>query len=327
MLAIHQVSFEYTPHQRILDKMDFQIQKGEILAVLGESGSGKSTLLRLIYGLEDATEGEIFYHTKKVTGPAYNLIPGQAEMKFVPQEFDLLNSITVAENVGKYLSNFNLPLKKENINLALDTVNMLEFRDVKPSRLSGGQRQRVAIARALAAQPEVLLLDEPYSHLDQPLKFDIRKKIWNWAKKVNCTVVLTTHDIQDAMGFSDEILVLKEGKMIQKDSPENLRNQPANLYVAGLLGEFSHWDSVQMKELFGIEISSDALAISYPEEVLQSPEGVLFEIQDVRFRGRDYLVEAKKGNSRILFYSTTYPLESSIRLKLKNYRLVPHIFK
>lgn len=323
MLQIHQLNFQYDSSKNILEEIDFELNKGEILAVLGESGSGKSTLLRLIYGLEDATEGEIFYRNEKLTGPKFNLVPGHSDMKFVPQEFDILNSITVGENVGKYLSNFNLPLKKENIELALETVNLRHHINTYPSKLSGGQRQRVSIARAIAANPEVLLLDEPYSHLDQPLKFDIRKKIWNWAKSSNCTLILTTHDVNDAMGFSDKILVLKGGKQIQFDSPNNLRNQPKNEYVASLLGEYTKLDSIEMKELFGVEISERENAIIYPEELELGDSGINWEIIDVRFQGRDYLVEAQYGNSFIRFYSNFHPEKQTVFLNLKNFRTVP----
>src|SRR5690606_2934111 len=120
------------------------------------------------------------------------------------------------------------------IEKALEVVNILNYKDELPTKLSGGQRQRVSIARAIAAEPQLLLLDEPYSHLDQPLKSEIRKNIWNWAKETGCTVILTTHDVDDALGFSDKIIVLKEGIILQNASPENLRNQPVNEYVASL---------------------------------------------------------------------------------------------
>lgn len=322
MLQVRNLFFQYTPEKPILENMDFEIPKGEILSVLGESGSGKSTLLRLLYGLEDVPRGEIKYQNEKVTGPKHNLVPGHPLMKFVPQEFDLLNSITVGENVGKYLSNFDLPLKQENIELALDTVNMWEYLKIYPSQLSGGQRQRVSIARAMATQPEVLLLDEPYSHLDQPLKFEIRKKIWKWAKSTNCTLILTTHDVNDAMGFSDQILILKEGKQIQKDSPENIRNRPACEYVASLLGEYSKWNAQEMIEIFQVEIPSDEFAIIYPEEVEMSENGVEFEIVDIRYRGRDYWIEAKRGETNISFYSVEKPTNPQVSLKISHFRTV-----
>jgi len=322
MLSVEHLNFQYSLNSKILNNINFQVNDGEFVSILGESGSGKSTLLKMIYGLEDAVSGKIVYKEKKVTGPKFNLIPGHPDMKFVPQEFDLLEYVTVAENVGKYLSNFNLPLKKEMMEEALETVNMLEFKNEFPTRLSGGQRQRVSIARALAAEPKLLLLDEPYSHLDQPLKFEIRKNIRNWAKENGCSVILTTHDVNDALEFSDKMIILKDGKIIQNASPETLRNYPENEYIASLLGEYSFLNSAQMKRLFDIEIPEGKKAIVYPEEMEENPDGTEFEIRDVRFRGRDYLVEAVSLSSTIKFYSKLKPESQLIKLELKNFRLI-----
>ncbi len=322
MLVINNLSFGFHSGGMILHNLNFEVRKGEFISILGESGSGKSTLLKLIYGLEDEISGEIIFEEEKVTGPKFNLIPGHVEMKFVPQEFDLLDYVTVAENVGKYLSNFDLPQKTETIENALKVVNLSEFKDEFPTKLSGGQRQRVSIARALAAQPKLLLLDEPYSHLDQPLKFEIRRSIWSWAKETECTVVLTTHDVSDALGFSDKIIVLKEGKIIQNEKPESLRNVPENEYVASLLGEYSLLNSDEMKDLFQVEIPQNKKAIIYPEEIIEDKSGTEFRITDIRFQGRDYLVEGISGNSKVKFYSDKIVVSQLINLKLKYFRLV-----
>ncbi len=306
----------------ILQNLNFEVQKGEVLSVLGESGSGKSTLLKLIYGLEDASSGEIQFENQKVTGPKSNLIPGHPDMKFVPQEFDLLDYVSVSENVGKYLSNFNLPLKKETIKKSLEVVKLLDYKDEFPTKLSGGQRQRVSIARAIAAEPKLLLLDEPYSHLDQPLKSEIRKNIWSWAKETGCTVILTTHDVNDALGFSDKIIVLREGIILQNASPEKLRNQPENEYVASLLGEYSVLNSEEMKLLFQIEIPETKRAVIYPEEIEESENGTEFQVKDCRFRGRDYLVIAENKGSHLKFYSNQNPDNSLIGLVINNYHLI-----
>lgn len=322
MLEVKNLNFSFEELKPILNLINFSVETGNIVSVLGESGSGKSTLLKLIYGLEDAVSGEIFYENEKVTGPKFNLVPGNAKMKFVPQEFDLLDSITVSENVGKYLSNFDLPLKSENIAKALKVVKMEEFASNFPSQLSGGQRQRVSIARAIATNPELLLLDEPYSHLDQPLKFEIRKSIWNWAKETNCTLIFTTHDINDALGFSDKIIILKNGKIIQNDSPEKLRNNPENEYVTSLLGEYSILNSQEMNHLFQIEIPENHQAIIYPEEIIEDENGTEFKVLDIRFRGRDYLLEAVSGNSKVKFYSKLYIENQLVKLKIENFRLI-----
>src|SRR5690606_3155554 len=130
---------------------------------------------------------------------------------------------------------------------------------------------------------------------DQPLKLVLRKRIWQWAKDSGCTVILTTHDVNDALGFSDRILILKEGEILQNDTPEELRSYPKNEYVTGMLGEYSVLNPPQMKELFQIEIPSVKKAIIYPEEIIEDESGIAFEVHDVRFQGRDYLVEVRKN--------------------------------
>lgn len=322
MLEIRQLGFGFDKNQEILKNINFEVEGGQILSILGESGSGKSTLLRLIYGLEDATSGEILNENEKVTGPKFNLVPGNSKMKFVPQEFDLMDSIKVSENVGKYLSNFDLLLKSEHIIKALKVVMMEDFASKFPSQLSGGERQRVSIARAIAIQPKMLLLDEPYSHLDQPLKFEIRKNIWNWAKETNCTLILTTHDVNDALGFSDKIIILKSGEIVQNDSPENLRNNPVNEYVVSLLGEYSIFNSDEMRNLFQIKIPENQKAVMYPEEISEDESGEEFQISDIRFRGRDYLIEAVNQNLKLRFYSKLIPENQFLKLKINNFRLI-----
>ncbi len=321
-ISIEKLSFKYPNSSLILDDISFDVQKGKIISIIGESGSGKSTLLQLIYGLEDATSGKILLKNKEVTGPKFNLVPGHEDMKFVPQEFDLMDSIRVNENVGQYLSNFNLKAKKKDVKAALETVYMSDFSEVIASKLSGGQRQRVSIARALAARPEVLLLDEPYSHLDQPLKIEIRNNIWQWAKANQITVLLTTHDYNDALGYSDEIIILKEGKLIQMDAPETLRNQPKTEYVASLLGQFNALDSKEMESVFQLKINENQKAIIYPEEIEMNSDGVEAKVIEIRYRGEGYTIRAVRNNVELIFYNNFKPISDQIQIQLKNYRTV-----
>src|SRR5690606_13050729 len=128
------------------------------------------------------------------------------------------------------------------------------------------------------------------------------------------------HDVNDALGFSDRILILKEGQIIQNDAPENIRNQPENEYVASLLGEYSVLDSNQMKTFFQIETPQNKQAIIYPEEIMEDENGIEFQIVDVRFRGRDYLIEAIRDDAALKFYTEKKPEKREIRLSLKNFR-------
>lgn len=327
MLHIQNLSFFYEKSRPILSDINLHVKKGDTVSILGESGSGKSTLLRLIYGLEGAASGTIIYANKLVTGPRYNLVPGHEKMKFVPQEFDLLNPVSVSENIGKYLSNFDIPQKKQSIEKTLHLVGLSAYKDDKPSELSGGQRQRVAIARALAVEPEFLLLDEPFSHLDQALKFQLRKRIWDWAKETGTTVILTTHDSSDALGFSDQLILMKEGKIVQEGLPINVRENPANMYVASLLGIYNLLNHNDLDNFFRILIPSNKKGLIYPEEIYQDETGVEFKLIDVRFQGRDYLIEAKRGETKLVFYADQKPEKDWVRLQIKKFRLVDDSFE
>lgn len=322
MLLVKDLEFGYFASKLVLKNINFELKENGFYSILGESGSGKSTLLKLIYGLENLTKGAILFNGELVTGPKFNLVPGHPDMKFVPQEFDLLDYVTVGENVGKYISNFDLPAKAQTISQALKAVQLSEFENVKPTTLSGGQRQRVSLARALAAQPKVLLLDEPYGQLDQPLKHKLRESIALWARNHHCTVVLTTHDVEDALGFSNEIIVLKEGMITQQAPPVLLRQQPANEYVVSLLGEYNKISAIDFQRLFGIKLPMNKSAILYPEELKEDENGTEFQIQSSRFLGRDYLVTVINGDTTLRFFSTRLPKRPEIKLIHVNYRSV-----
>src|SRR6478609_6210757 len=166
MLQVQNISFGYT-EKIIIQNVNFTVSKGQNIAILGESGCGKSTLLKLIYGMYDLNEGHIFYNEKEILGPKFNLIPGMPFMKYLAQDFDLMPYETDAENVGKFLSNGFLPLKKLRIQELLEMVEMTEYANVKAKLLSGGQQQRVALAKVLALERQVLLLCAPASHTDK----------------------------------------------------------------------------------------------------------------------------------------------------------------
>lgn len=301
MLSIEKLNYNYPDfNNNVLKDINFTVEKGEVISIIGESGSGKSTLLKLIYGLLDFKEGLIFYHTKKLRGPAFNLIPGHKMMKYVAQDYDLLDFVTVGENVGKFLSNFDLELKQQQIDEALDVVEMSAYKHVFTNKLSGGQRQRVSIARALAQRPEILLLDEPFSNLDQTLKLTIREKIMNWCKAHEITVIFTTHDLNDAFYTSDKILVLQNGEMIQFDEVEKVRENPKTAYVAQLFGYVNIIDAPEK-----LGINSKSIVIIYPEEIQFSENGSFQgKVISSKFQGRDYLVRFSFAELELVTYSS-----------------------
>lgn len=304
MLHVQQLQFSYLD-QPTLHNLNFSLPKGATLAVIGESGCGKSTLLKLIYGLHDLDGGNIYWNDNEVLGPKYHLIPGMDYMKYLAQDFDLMPFITVAENVGKYLSNIYKDQKDQRIAELLDIVEMSEFAQVKAKTLSGGQMQRVALARVLALEPEVLLLDEPFSHIDNFRKNSLRRKLFAYLKEKQITTLVATHDSTDVLSFADEVLVMKEGQLLAQNTPENLYNNPTDLYTASLFGDVNQ---------LSIEGKTELL---YPHQlVVVANSNLVVTITNAFFRGNIYLIEAAYNNA-VLFFENATSLEKGERVCLE----------
>jgi ABC-type Fe3+/spermidine/putrescine transport system ATPase subunit len=238
MLQVKDVTFRYSK-TTVLKAIDFKLKAGENLAIIGESGSGKSTLLKLIYGEYDLKEGQIFWKDTEILGPKFNLVVGYDFMKYVAQEFELMPFISVEENIGKHLSNFFPEEKQKRTEELIKVVELEAFAKTKVKNLSGGQKQRVAIARALAKEPEILLLDEPFSHIDNFKKQALRRSVFKYLRDNTITCIVATHDKNDVLGFADEILVLHDSKTIAKDTPQNLYKNPKLALIASFFGEFN----------------------------------------------------------------------------------------
>lgn len=236
MLHVDHVSFAYDEIP-VLEDINLRIQRGEHVSIIGESGCGKSTLLKIIYGLLHIKVGEIYWDDNQVLGPLYNLVPGEPYMKYLSQDFDLMPYNTVFENVSQYLSVFEPEELKARTQELLEMIEMTNFADTKIKLLSGGQQQRVALARVLAQQPEVLLLDEPFSHIDNFRKNGLRRNLFTFLKKEGITVLTATHDHNDMLPFAERVIVLRDKKIIAKDTPKNLYEHPKDLYIASLFGE------------------------------------------------------------------------------------------
>ena len=305
MLQVKNIAFAYQ-EKLVLNGISFSLKEGLNLAIIGESGCGKSTLLKLIYGLYDLEVGQISWNDVKVSGPKFNLIPGMNFMKYLAQDFDLMPFITAGENVGKFLSNFYPEQKKERIAELLTIVEMSEFVDVKTSFLSGGQMQRIAIARVLALEPKILLLDEPFSHIDNFRKNSLRRKLFAYLKEKKITCLVATHDSTDVLSYADKVLVLKNGKVLKNSSPDKIYNTPTDKYIASLFGDVN-------------EIIIDGktiLAYSHQLKVV-SKSDLKVEVTASYFKGSHYLIEAQYEKGIIYFdYKTKLENYTSIFLTL-----------
>ncbi|NNE31770.1 MAG: ABC transporter ATP-binding protein [Winogradskyella sp.] len=298
MLQVKHVTFGYSK-TKILKNISFNVSAGENLSVIGKSGSGKSTLLKLLYGEYDVDEGHILWEDTEILGPKHNLVIGYDFMKYVAQEFDLMPFITVEENVGKYLSRFQPEKKEQRTNELIKIVELEAFAKTKVKNLSGGQKQRVALARALAKAPKILLLDEPFSHIDNFKKQSLRRNIFNYLKSKNIACIVATHEKQDVLGFSDQMLVLHQSKIIARDTPAVLYENPKLPLIASFFGEYN----------------IIASKIYYAHELKIVQESKLKAIvKCTYFNGKNWLIEASFNSQSIFIeHVEALAIDSEIR--------------
>lgn len=311
MLKIKNISFAYTQIE-VIKNISFTLEKGSYLAILGESGCGKSTLLEIIYGLLHIEKGAVYYNDKKLLGPKFKLIPGEDFMKYLPQDFDLMPFISVEENIGKHISSLD-PNKNKRIDELLQVVDMVSFKKTKVKNLSGGQKQRVAIAKVIAKEPQILLLDEPFSHIDNFRKNKLRRSLFSYLKSKNITCIVATHDSTDALSFANEIIILKNGKIIEKGTPLQVYTQPKNAYVGSFFNEVNAIPQYKLNS----KTTSKKHKILYPNalKVVKNSETKL-RVLETYFKGNYYLIEADlKGTT--VFFEHNLPLEPGLEVCLK----------
>lgn len=306
MLQIENISFKYNA-QNTIDSIGFELQKGENLAIIGESGCGKTTLLKLIYGLYDTNFGTIKWNDKLVLGPKFNLVPGHDKMKYLAQDYDLMPYVTVAENIGKFLSNATPDYKMARIYELLEMVELQDFENVKVQFLSGGQQQRVALARALAAEPELLLLDEPFTNIDSFRKGALRRNLFAYLKSRNIATIIASHDCTEALSFCDKTLVLKHGKVIQYDNSKIIYNKPCNKYVASMFGEVNELKA----NIFVQNQDTNKNILIYPNELyLTDVSNIKVVVKYSYFKGYNYLIKAVFG-SKIVFFENPFSIPNN----------------
>lgn len=296
MLYLKDVSFAYDS-QPVIKNISFSVKKGENVSIIGSSGCGKSTLLQLIYGLHH-TDGKITWNGQELLGPNFNLVPGESFFKYLAQDFDLMLPLSVEENVGKHLSNMYPVKKKRRVRELLEVVEMEDLAKVKSKNLSGGQQQRVALARALANEPELLLLDEPFSHIDHFRKNNLRRKLFAYLRTKNITCLIATHDSTDALSFADQTIVLKDGELHTKEAPKKLYLDPPNKYVASLFGDVNE---ILLENLHPLTPNKKKVLL-YPQEIkLGRKTGISATVRKSYFKGPNYLIRADLKGDIVLF--------------------------
>lgn len=226
MLRIENIKKKFNESE-ILKGVSIDVENGEIVSILGPSGSGKTTLLNIILGITDCTDGKIIFNNEEMT----NISMEKRGFNIVFQDYALFPNLNAYENIIYGLKNNPNVSTKEEVDELIELLGIKEHKNKNIDQLSGGQKQRVALARTLVMKPKVLLLDEPLSALDGVIKESIKERIKKIAKEYNLTIIIVTHDPEEALTLSDKVLILNEGLVSQYDTPQGIIKNPKNKFI------------------------------------------------------------------------------------------------
>ena len=243
-IKLTNISKQYQ-HNPVIDQLDLTIPSQQITTLIGPSGSGKSTVLNMIAGLQNPTHGQITFDEQVVFDDqqSVNLAPAKRQLAMVFQDFALWPHMTVAKNIAFALeTKLSKSECAEQVTWALAQVGLQAYRDRYPSELSGGQQQRVSLARALAVQPKLILFDEALSALDPQLRESLQIEISDLIHQNNLTAIFVTHDRKEALRIADNLVVIKDGTVMQTGPAATIYQQPANLFVANFIGPLNYLD-------------------------------------------------------------------------------------
>ena len=288
-LNIQKLVKYYNKDNPIIKELDFSVKKGEFVSFIGESGSGKTTFLKCLAGLEKINSGKITLNNKILNDKDIFIKPHLRKIGFIFQDYPLFPHLNTLDNI-------KINLKESyytNIDYFIDLMGLSNLLKRFPHELSGGEQQRVSIARALVREPDLLLMDEPFSNLDFAIKSKIQNEIYKILKKTNTTTILVTHDIKDTFDISDKLLVFKAGIVQQFDNPEEMYCNPANCYCAKMLGELNQ-----------IQIEDKEFYIR-PEKIkIVKDSKYKVKVEKISFVGKEYKIEATLNNDLIHFFSS-----------------------
>lgn len=250
----------------VLTNIHMEIQKGEFITLLGPSGCGKSTILRIVAGLTDASAGKISIEGKDMNG----VQPKDRQVGMVFQSYALFPNMTVHENVafGLRMQKVNKTDMEQRVHEMLALVHLSEKANAYPKELSGGQQQRVALARALIVRPKVLLLDEPLSALDAQIRKKLQADLRSIQRKLNMTMILVTHDQEEAMAVSDRIFVMKNGSIAQTGTPTEIYTRPNNEFIANFIGHYNVFPRQSLEKMLGKSLIGQSTKFAIRPEAL-----------------------------------------------------------
>ena len=284
----------YNKENPLIKDLNFTVNKGEFVSFIGESGSGKTTFLKCLAGLEDINSGKISLNDRVLNDKDTSVKPNLRKIGFIFQDYPLFPHLNVIENLkinldGKYES---------NLDYYTGLTGLTNLLNRYPHELSGGEQQRVCITRALIREPDLLLMDEPFSNLDSSIKSKIQSEVYKILKKTNTTTILVTHDIKDTFDISDKILVFKAGIVQQYDQPEEMYCNPVNCYCAKILGDLNK-----------IQIDGKEFYVR-PEKInIVEKSEYKFNIEKISFVGKEYKIKGNLNGDDMYFYNSD-PIKS-----------------
>jgi multiple sugar transport system ATP-binding protein len=281
-IVLNNVSKTYDNGYAAIHNVNLTVKEGEFMVIVGPSGCGKSTLLRMVAGLESITDGEV-----SIGGVVVNeYTPGERDLAMVFQNYALYPHMTVAQNIAYSLKLRKMPKDeiKRRVTEAAEILSLTDYLDSRPGRLSGGQRQRVAMGRAIVREPSAFLMDEPLSNLDAKLRVQMRSEISQIQRRVGVATLYVTHDQVEAMTMGDRVSVLRAGVLQQCDTPQNLYDRPANVFVGSFVGSPS-------MNLFHAQLSADGMSVAVGSQTLNVPSSIHASRPQLKsFGGREIIV-------------------------------------
>lgn len=311
----------------VLQGVNLEVNSGELLSVIGTSGGGKTTLLRLIAGFETPTDGSIELHGAVISSPESVVAPEVRRIGIVPQDPTLFSHLNIFENVAFGLKKTSKVEKRERVKYLLSLVRLESLEERFPHELSGGQQQRVALARALAPTPELLLLDEPFAALDAHLRAEIRHDVQTVLAELKMTAIMVTHDQDEALSIADKVAVLRDGVIVQIDSPRAIYNRPIDSDVATFLGDAVIVEGVVEGNKVSTPLGSLSLSKEFPNgtkgKVAIRPENFYLQphldgdsvVIGRQFFGHDAIIDVQTPTA-IIKARTSGPLSPELGMKV-----------
>jgi iron(III) transport system ATP-binding protein len=300
----------------VVSDLSMHVNRGSLVCLLGPSGCGKTTVLRAIAGFHPLDAGEICINDRPVSSPGYTLPPEKRRLGMVFQDYALFPHLDIARNIAFGLRHLPLNHQKQIIEAMLEVVGLVGMEHRYPHELSGGQQQRVALARALAPQPDLILMDEPFSNLDVELRERLSEEVRQILKKQGITMVLVTHDQHEAFALGDQVGVMHEGRLLQWDTPYNLYHEPNCRFVADFIGQgvflegkltspdrvATELGEYQGNRAYDWGNGTPVEVLLRPDDIIPDPDSSLqLEIMQKAFKGAEIMYTLKlPSGSRLL---------------------------